>query len=182
MSLCLLNIKSYMEPHPTTNRQSYFKHYILSESNKNCKILQNSQKKGIHEVSGHFDTTGITSILQRLSRSSRRRQCWRHQIFDQSLWMVSKYLQKAPRQISSQTDTVWPSINPRKAKSSLSVARTSDAATHQTKHMSSFYMLPKGCTSNSGHSDNIWPSFDAPKQNPAYRRRSYLGPLHLNRS
>ncbi|XXG82680.1 hypothetical protein AAC387_Pa10g0580 [Persea americana] len=56
MSLSLLNIKSYMEPHPTTNKQSYFKHKILSESNKNCKILQNSQKKGTHEVSGHFDT------------------------------------------------------------------------------------------------------------------------------
>ncbi|XXG82870.1 hypothetical protein AAC387_Pa10g0753 [Persea americana] len=45
-----------MEPHPTTNRQSCFKHQILSESNKNCKILQNSQKKGTHEVSGHFNT------------------------------------------------------------------------------------------------------------------------------
>ncbi|XXG47302.1 hypothetical protein AAC387_Pa02g1968 [Persea americana] len=56
MSLSLLNIKSYMEPHPTTNKQSCFKHQILSESNKNCKILQNSQKKGTHEVSGHFDT------------------------------------------------------------------------------------------------------------------------------
>ena len=56
MSLCLLNIKSYMEPHPTTNRQSCFKHQIFSESNKNCKILQNTQKKGTHEVSGHFDT------------------------------------------------------------------------------------------------------------------------------
>ncbi|KAJ8630194.1 hypothetical protein MRB53_023517 [Persea americana] len=56
MSLSLLNRKSYMEPHPTTNRQSYFKHQILSESNKNSKILQNSQKKGTHEVSGHFDT------------------------------------------------------------------------------------------------------------------------------
>ena len=62
--------------------------------------------------------------------------------------MVSKYLQKAPRQISSQTDTVWPSINPRKVKSLLSVARTSDSATHQTKHMSNFYMLQKGCTLN----------------------------------
>ncbi|KAJ8636059.1 hypothetical protein MRB53_010326 [Persea americana] len=56
MSLCLLNIKSYMEPHPTTNKQSSFKHQILSESNKNNKILQNGQKKGTHEVSGHFDT------------------------------------------------------------------------------------------------------------------------------
>ena len=56
MSLCLLNIKSYMEPHSTTNRQSCFKHQILSESNKNCKILQNCQKGGTHEVSGHFDT------------------------------------------------------------------------------------------------------------------------------
>ena len=56
MSLCLLNIKSYTEPHPTTNIQSCFKHQILSKSNKNCKILQNSQKRGTHEVSGHFDT------------------------------------------------------------------------------------------------------------------------------
>ena len=56
MSLCLFNIKSYMEPHPTTNRQSHFKHQILLESNQNCKILQNSQKKGTHEVSGHFNT------------------------------------------------------------------------------------------------------------------------------
>ena len=62
--------------------------------------------------------------------------------------MVSKYLQKFPHRISSQTDTVWPSINSRKAKSSLSAARTSDASTHQTKHMDGFYMLPKGCTSN----------------------------------
>ena len=91
---------------------------------------------------------GLTSILQQLSVSSRRRQCQIHQIFDQSLWMVSKYLQKAPRQISSQTDTVWPSINSRTMKSSLPAVKTSDAATHQTKHMSSFYMLPKGCTSN----------------------------------
>ncbi|XXG88482.1 hypothetical protein AAC387_Pa12g0685 [Persea americana] len=56
MSFCLLNVKSYTEPHPTTNRQSCFKHQILSKSNKNCKILQNSQKRGTHEVSGHFDT------------------------------------------------------------------------------------------------------------------------------
>ncbi|XXG47589.1 hypothetical protein AAC387_Pa02g2213 [Persea americana] len=56
MSLSLLNIKSYMELHPTTNRQSYFKYQTLSESNKNCKILQNGQKKGTHEVSGNFDT------------------------------------------------------------------------------------------------------------------------------
>ena len=56
MSLCLLNIKSYMEPHPTTNRQSRFKPQILSKSNQNCKILQNSQKRDTHEVSGHFDT------------------------------------------------------------------------------------------------------------------------------
>ena len=62
--------------------------------------------------------------------------------------MVSKYLQKAPCRISSQTDTVWPSINSRTAKSSLPAVRSSDAASHQTKHMSSFYMLPKGCTSN----------------------------------
>ena len=92
--------------------------------------------------------SGLTSILQQLSGSSRRRQWQIHQIFDQSLWMVSKYLQKAPCRISSQTDTVWPSINSRTAKSSLPAARTSDAATHQTKHMSSFCMLPKGCTSN----------------------------------
>ncbi|XXG77180.1 hypothetical protein AAC387_Pa08g1381 [Persea americana] len=56
MSLCLFNIKSYKEPHLTTNRQSLFKHQILSESNKNRKILQNSPIKGTHEVSGHFDT------------------------------------------------------------------------------------------------------------------------------
>ena len=56
MSLCLINIKSYMEPHPTTNRQSCFKHQILTEPNKNYKIFQSSQKKGTHEVSGHFDT------------------------------------------------------------------------------------------------------------------------------
>ena len=56
MSLCLINIKSYMEPHPTTNRQSCFKHQILTKPNKNYKIFQSSQKKGTHEVSGHFDT------------------------------------------------------------------------------------------------------------------------------
>ena len=56
MSLCLINIKSYMEPHPTTNRQSCFKHQILTEPDKNYKIFQSSQKKGTHEVSGHFDT------------------------------------------------------------------------------------------------------------------------------
>ncbi|RWR84925.1 serine/threonine-protein phosphatase 7 long form [Cinnamomum micranthum f. kanehirae] len=33
----------------------HFKHQILLESNKNCKILQSSQKKGTHGVSGHFD-------------------------------------------------------------------------------------------------------------------------------
>ena len=56
MSLCLLNIKSYTELHPIISRQSCFKHQILSKSNKNCKILQNSKKRGTHEVSGHFDT------------------------------------------------------------------------------------------------------------------------------
>ena len=56
ISLSLLKIKSYMEPHPTTNRQSCFKHQILSKSNKNCKILQNSKKKDTHEVSGDLDT------------------------------------------------------------------------------------------------------------------------------
>ncbi|XXG42009.1 hypothetical protein AAC387_Pa01g2364 [Persea americana] len=55
MSLCLLSIKNYTEPHPTKNRESCFKHQILSESNKNCKILQNSQKNSTHEVSGHFN-------------------------------------------------------------------------------------------------------------------------------
>ncbi|XXG68790.1 hypothetical protein AAC387_Pa06g1797 [Persea americana] len=45
-----------MEPHPTTNRQSCFKLQIFSKSTKNCKILQSSQKKGTHEISGHFDT------------------------------------------------------------------------------------------------------------------------------
>ena len=44
-----------MKSHSTTNRQCYFEHQILSESNKNCKILQNSHKKSTHEVSGHFD-------------------------------------------------------------------------------------------------------------------------------
>ena len=56
MSLSLLNIKSYIEPHPTTNRQSCFKHQILTKPNKNYKIFQSSQKKGTHKVSGHFDT------------------------------------------------------------------------------------------------------------------------------
>ena len=56
MSLCLFDTKTHMEPHPTTRKQSRFKHQILSESNKNCKILQNGQKKGTHRVSGHFDT------------------------------------------------------------------------------------------------------------------------------
>ncbi|XXG53898.1 hypothetical protein AAC387_Pa03g1915 [Persea americana] len=56
MSLCYFNIKSYMEPHHTRNTQCCFKHQILSESNKNYKILQNSQKKDTHEVSGHFNT------------------------------------------------------------------------------------------------------------------------------
>ncbi|KAJ8627330.1 hypothetical protein MRB53_020637 [Persea americana] len=56
MSLCLINIKSYMEPHPTTNRQSCFKHQILTKPNKNYKIFPSSQKKGTHKVSGHFDT------------------------------------------------------------------------------------------------------------------------------
>ena len=45
-----------MKPHPTTNRQSYFKQQILTEPNKNYKIFQSSKKKGTHEVSGHFDT------------------------------------------------------------------------------------------------------------------------------
>ncbi|XXG68814.1 hypothetical protein AAC387_Pa06g1819 [Persea americana] len=56
MSLSLLIIKSYREPHPTTNRQSCFKHQILSKSNKNFKILQNGQKKGTYEVLGYFNT------------------------------------------------------------------------------------------------------------------------------
>ena len=56
ISLCLINIKSYTEPHPTTNRQSCFKHQILTKPNKNYKIFQSSQKKGTHEVSGHYDT------------------------------------------------------------------------------------------------------------------------------
>ncbi|WP_440998363.1 hypothetical protein, partial [Cysteiniphilum litorale] len=33
----------------------HFKHQILSELNKNCKVTQNSQKRGTHEVSGHFN-------------------------------------------------------------------------------------------------------------------------------
>ena len=45
-----------MEPHPTTNRHGFFKHQILTELNTNYKIFQSSQKKGTHEVSGHFDT------------------------------------------------------------------------------------------------------------------------------
>ena len=106
-------------------------------------------KRRVHMMFRAISTPfGLTSILQWLNRSSWRRQFRRYQIFDQILWMVSKYLQKTPRQSSSQTDTVWPSINSRTAKSSLPAARTSDAATHQTKHMSSFCMLPKGCTSN----------------------------------
>ncbi|KAJ8615021.1 hypothetical protein MRB53_034393 [Persea americana] len=56
MSLCLINIKIYMELHHTTNSQSRFRHQILTEPNKNYKIFQSSQKKGTHEVSGHYDT------------------------------------------------------------------------------------------------------------------------------
>ena len=44
-----------MEPHPTKMDRRHFKHQILSESNQNCKVTQNSQKRGTHEVSGHFD-------------------------------------------------------------------------------------------------------------------------------
>ncbi|XXG79990.1 hypothetical protein AAC387_Pa09g0951 [Persea americana] len=39
-----------------TSTAEAIKHQILSESNKNYKIFQNSQKKGTHEVLGHFDT------------------------------------------------------------------------------------------------------------------------------
>ena len=115
------------------------------KTTRSFKVVKRRVHMKFRAISTPF---GLTSILQRLSRSSRLRQWRRHQIFDQGLWMVSKYLQKASRRISSQTDTIWPAINSRMAKSSLSAARTSDAATHQTKHMSSFYMLPKGCTSN----------------------------------
>ena len=148
MSLCLFNIKSYMELHPTTNRQSRFKHQILSESNKNCKILQNSQKKITHEVLGHFDTIWPNFDPRTVEQELPAVTVSKYQIFDQILWIVLKYLQKTPRQISSQTDTVWPFINSQMAKSRLSAARTTDAATHQTKHMGSFYMLPNGCMSN----------------------------------
>ncbi|WP_440998368.1 hypothetical protein, partial [Cysteiniphilum litorale] len=55
MSLCLFNTKSYMEPHPTKIGRRHFKHQILSESNKNYKVIQNSQKRSTHEVSGHFN-------------------------------------------------------------------------------------------------------------------------------
>ena len=34
----------------------------------------------------------------------------------------------------------------------------------------------------SGHSDNVWPGFDAPKRNQAYPRRSSPGPWPPNRS
>ena len=47
--------RSYIKSHPTINRQCCFKHQISSESNKNCKILQNSHKKSTHGVSSHFD-------------------------------------------------------------------------------------------------------------------------------
>ena len=55
-SLCLFNTKSYMELHPTKIGRRHLKHQILSESNRNCKVTQNSQKRGTHEVSGHFNT------------------------------------------------------------------------------------------------------------------------------
>ena len=118
---------------------------IQTKTARSFKIAKTRVHLKFRAVSTPFS---LTSILQRLSRSSRQRQCRRHQIFDQSLWIVSKCLQKAPCQISSQTDIVWPSINSQTVKSSLFGARITDATTHQTKHVDRFYMLPKGYASN----------------------------------
>ena len=55
MSLCLFTSKAtWSRILPKIGRR-HFKHQILSESNKNCKVIQNSQKRGTHEVSGHSD-------------------------------------------------------------------------------------------------------------------------------
>ena len=43
---------SHIIPHI---EKCYFKHQILSKSNKNYKVFQNSQENGTHEVSGHFN-------------------------------------------------------------------------------------------------------------------------------
>ena len=59
MSLCLFIYYQHQEVTwsyilPQTGK-CRFKHQIVSESNKNCNVLQNNQKRGTHEVSGLFN-------------------------------------------------------------------------------------------------------------------------------
>ena len=62
--------------------------------------------------------------------------------------MVSKYIQKAPRQVPSQTDNVWPSINPETAKSSLSAAKHLGTMISKTEPMDHLKITPIGSLSN----------------------------------
>ena len=101
------------------------------------------RQEALHQIPGHFDIFGPKRKQLYQSQLSQRRQRRRLQIFDQSLWMVSEYLQKAQCQVSSQTNNVWPSINSQGAKSSLSAGRTTEAIAYQTKYMGGFNMLPK---------------------------------------
>ena len=74
---------------------SYHKRANAASSIKSCdnqtKTARSFKiaKRRVHMKFRAISTpSGLTSILQRLSRNSRRRQCRRHQIFNQSLWMV----------------------------------------------------------------------------------------------
>ncbi|XXG59372.1 hypothetical protein AAC387_Pa04g1472 [Persea americana] len=137
-----------MESHPTTNRQSCFKHQILSESNKNCKILQNNQKNGANEVSGHFNTIWPNF------NSPTAEQELPAEIVSKMLNLRSEPMDGLKILPEGSTSN-FKSNRHRLTLHQLSngeikppAARTSDAEFHQTKHMSSFYVPLRGCTSN----------------------------------
>ena len=62
--------------------------------------------------------------------------------------MVLKYIQKAPRQVSSQTDNVWSSIDPRTTKSGLSEAKLLGTMVSKTEPVDHLKMTPIGSLSN----------------------------------
>ena len=172
-----------MKPHPTTNRQSCFKHQILSESNKNCKILQNGQKKGTHEVSGHFDT-----IWRNLNPPSAERELPAGDSVEDIKSSIRAYewSQNTSKRLHAKfqvkpTPFDPPSTLERRNQASRRRKPPMPPLIKQNTWVASA-CFQRAARQISGHADNVWPGFDAPKQNQAYRRRSSPGPWHPNQS
>ena len=148
-SLSLLNIKkatwSYILPQTGKYR---FKHQILSESNKNCRISQNSQKRSTHEVSGHFNNIwpNFTSPTAEQESSAA--------VKPETLPNKTEHMGGLKIPLRSSTSSFGPFWHhgPKKetagAESALPATKISKSSNLRSELTDSLKILPKGSTSN----------------------------------